>query len=55
MDHRLLAVCAKNNKMAGVGSSGNSCTTIGISQPSQRDMPIDIARYATVKDVDANS
>jgi hypothetical protein len=40
MDHRLLAVVAKN-KMASVGSSHNGCVTIGIPQPSQRDMPRD--------------
>jgi hypothetical protein len=40
MDHRLLAVSAKN-KMASVGSLRNGCATIGILQLWQRDMPRD--------------
>jgi hypothetical protein len=54
MDHRLLAVLAKS-KMPNVGSLRNGCTTTGISRPSQRDMPTDVARYATVGEVDAES
>jgi hypothetical protein len=50
MDHRLVEVCAKT-KMVSVGSSRNGCVTIGISQPSQRDMPRDFAQYATVGEV----
>jgi hypothetical protein len=51
MEHRLLTVRTKN-KMASVGSSRNSCMTIGISQ---LDMPTEFARYATVGEVDAES
>jgi hypothetical protein len=54
MDHRLLAVHVKN-KMASVGSSYNGFTNIGISLPSQRDMPTDVAQYATAREVDAKS
>jgi hypothetical protein len=39
MDHRLVAVREKN-KMASFGSLHNSCATIGVSQPSQRDEPM---------------
>jgi hypothetical protein len=49
-----MAVQAKN-KIASVGSSRNGCTTIGISWPSQHNMPKDIARYVTVGEVDAES
>jgi hypothetical protein len=45
-----LAVRAKN-KMASVGSSRNGCATIGVPQPSQHDMPRDLARYVTVSEV----
>jgi hypothetical protein len=38
-----------------VGSSDNVYTTIGISRPSQRDMPTDVARCASVGEVDASS
>jgi hypothetical protein len=54
MDHRLLPVCTKN-KMAGVSSSRNGCATPKILQPSQRDMPRDFVRYATVEEVEAES
>jgi hypothetical protein len=54
MDHRLLAVRA-TNKMASVGNLRNGCMTIGILRLSQCDMPMDIARYATVREVDAES
>jgi hypothetical protein len=54
MDHRLVAVCAKN-KMANVGSSRHCLCDLGISQPPQRDMPRDFARYAKVGEVDAES
>jgi hypothetical protein len=54
MGHKLVAIRA-NNKMASVGSSRNSCATIGISQPSQRYMPRDFAWYATVWEVEAES
>jgi hypothetical protein len=40
MDHRHVAIGAKN-KLVNVGSLRNGCATIGISQPSQRDMPRD--------------
>jgi hypothetical protein len=39
---------AQKNKMVIVGSSHNGRVTIGISRPSQRNMPMDFARYATV-------
>jgi hypothetical protein len=39
--------------MVSVGSSRKDFTTIGIARQSQRDMPTDIARYATVTKVDA--
>jgi hypothetical protein len=52
MDHKRVAVRTKN-KMASVGSSRNVCPTIGISQPSQRNMPRGFARYATVRIVEA--
>jgi hypothetical protein len=44
---------SSRKEMASVGSLRNSYTTIGISRPSQRDMPMDVARYATVGEVDA--
>jgi hypothetical protein len=52
MDHRLVAVHAKNN-MANVGSSRHCLCDLGISQPPQREMPRDFARYAKVGEVDA--
>jgi hypothetical protein len=52
MDHRLLVVSAKN-KTTSVGSSHNGCTTTGISRPAQLDMPMNVARYTTVREVDA--
>jgi hypothetical protein len=42
----------KKNKMASVGISSTSCTTIGISQASQRDIPTDLSRLATIGEVD---
>jgi hypothetical protein len=51
MDHRV-AVHAKN-KMASVCSLRIGCATIGILQPSQRDMPRDFAQYATVGEIEA--
>jgi hypothetical protein len=50
MEHRLLVVRAKKQDACG-GSSHNGCATIGISRPSQRDMPRDFARYATVEEI----
>jgi hypothetical protein len=41
--------------MASVGSSRNSWTTIAISRPSPHYMPTDIARNATVREVEAES
>jgi hypothetical protein len=38
MDHRLFAVREKN-KMTSLGCSRNGLATIGISLPSERDMP----------------
>jgi hypothetical protein len=40
-NYKLVAVHAKKNKMASVGSSRNGCATIGRSQPSLHDMPRD--------------
>jgi hypothetical protein len=54
MDHRLVAVREKNN-MANVGSSRHCLCDLGISQPPQRKMPRDFARYAKVGEVDAES
>jgi hypothetical protein len=48
MDHRFLADRAKN-KMARAGSSLNDCETIGIPQPSQREVPRDFARYSVME------
>jgi hypothetical protein len=47
-------VCAKN-KMANVGSLRHRLCDLGISQPSQRDMRGDFARYSKVGEVDAKS
>jgi hypothetical protein len=49
-----VAVRAKN-KMANVGSSRHCLYDHGISQPPQRHMPRDCARYAKVREVDAES
>jgi hypothetical protein len=38
-----------------VGSLHNGCATIGILQPSQRNMQRDFARNATVGEVEAKS
>jgi hypothetical protein len=54
MDNRHLAVRAKN-KMPNVGSLCNGWATIGISLPSLRDVPRDFVRYATVREVEAES
>jgi hypothetical protein len=54
MDNRLVAVCAKN-KMANVGSSRHCLCDLGKSQPPQRDMKRDFARYAKVGEVNAES
>jgi hypothetical protein len=35
-----LVFCANCQSFSGSGSSRNSCSTIGISQPSQRDTPM---------------
>jgi hypothetical protein len=45
------SLCKK--QMVSVGRSHNFCTTIGISRPSKRIMPMDVARFATVGKVDA--
>jgi hypothetical protein len=55
MDHRLVAVRTKKKNLARIGSSHNGCATIGILQPSQRDMPKDFVLYATVGEVEAYS
>jgi hypothetical protein len=54
MDQRLVAVRAIN-AMANVGSSRHCLCDLGISQPPQRDMPRDFARYAKVGEVDPES
>jgi hypothetical protein len=54
MDQRLVSVRAKI-KMANVGSSRHCLCDLGISQPPQRDMPRDFARYAKVGEVGAKS
>jgi hypothetical protein len=54
MDHRLAAVCAKN-KMANVRSLPHCLCDLGISQPPQRNMPRDFARYAKVGEVGTES
>jgi hypothetical protein len=52
MDHKLMEVHAIN-KMANAGSSCHCLGDLGISQPPQRDMPRDFARYVKVGEVDA--
>jgi hypothetical protein len=53
MDEKLFLAFGAKNKMASVGSSHNGCATIGISLPSQRNMPNDVSQYATVREVEA--
>jgi hypothetical protein len=48
IDHRLLAVRAKN-KIASVGSSRTGCATVGISQPSQHDIPVPTRSWVVAK------
>jgi hypothetical protein len=54
IDGQLVAVRTKN-KIVNVGSSRHCFCDLGISQLPQWDMPRDFARYAKVREVDAES